>query len=81
MAQGEGGLEIIDITNPEEPQTVSVTSEGVRGYSSKVALLDSVVYLAAGSFGVTMLNAIDPPNHMYLLQIQHEACKGFTHHG
>lgn len=60
IAQGEGGLEIVDITNPEEPQTISVTSEGVRGYSTKVALQDSVIYLAAGSFGVTVLNVVDP---------------------
>lgn len=60
MAQGEGGLQIIDITNPENPQTVSVTSDGARGYSIKVALKDSAVYLAAGSFGVTTINASDP---------------------
>lgn len=60
MAQGEGGLEIIDITNPEDPQTVSVTSDGARGYSAKVAIKDSAVYLAAGSFGVTTINASDP---------------------
>lgn len=60
MAQGEGGLEIIDITNPEDPQTISVTSEGARGYSSKVAMMDSAVYLAAGSFGVTTVDVSDP---------------------
>lgn len=60
MAQGEGGLQIIDITNPEDPQTVSITSEGARGYSAKVAIKDSAVYLAAGSFGVTTINASDP---------------------
>jgi len=60
MAQGEGGLEIIDITNPEAPQTLSITSDGARGYSAKVAVKDSAVYLAAGSFGVTTINASDP---------------------
>lgn len=58
-AQGEGGMEILDISNPEDPQIVSITSEGVRGYSTKVELLDTVVYLAAGSFGVTVLDAVD----------------------
>ncbi len=60
MAQGEGGLQIIDITNPEDPQTVSITSDGARGYSAKVAIKDTAVYLAAGSFGVTTINASDP---------------------
>lgn len=60
MAQGEGGLQIIDITNPEDPQTVSITSDGARGYSAKVAVKDTAVYLAAGSFGVTTVDASDP---------------------
>lgn len=59
IAQGEGGLEIVNILNPEMPELVSITSEGVRGYSIKIAMKDSVVYLAAGSFGVTVLNAAD----------------------
>lgn len=60
IAQGEGGLEILDITNPEDPQIVSITSDGVRGYSTKIAMRDSIVYLAAGSFGVTTVNVSNP---------------------
>ena len=60
IAQGEGGLMIVNVDDPENPQTVSNTSEGVRGYSNKITMKDSVVYLAAGSFGVTVLNVIDP---------------------
>ena len=60
LAQGEGGLEIVDVSDPENPETVSTTSEGARGYSTKVAIKDSAVYLAAGSFGVTTFNASDP---------------------
>ncbi|MCD4682305.1 MAG: hypothetical protein K8R86_03390 [Bacteroidales bacterium] len=60
MAQGEGGLLIVDVTDPEEPQTLSVTTENVRGYSTKIAMIDSVVYLTAGSFGVSVVNVIDP---------------------
>lgn len=59
LAQGEGGLEIVNVSNPENPETVSITSEGVRGYSIKVAMLDTVVYLAAGSFGVTVIDVAD----------------------
>ena len=60
MAQGEGGLLILDVTDPKNPQTVSATVEGVRGYSAKIDLKDSVVYLAAGGFGVTAINVVDP---------------------
>ena len=62
IAQGEGGLEIVDIADPENPETVSIASEGVRGYSIKVAILDTVVYIAAGSFGVTVLDVADVYN-------------------
>ena len=50
IAQGEGGLMIVNIADANNPQAVSTTSNGVRGYS------DSVIYLGAGSFGVTVLN-------------------------
>lgn len=60
MAQGEGGLLIIDVSDPEKPQIVSVTTENVRGYSAKIAMKDSVVYIAAGTFGVTVLNVANP---------------------
>jgi hypothetical protein len=60
IAQGEGGLMIVDVTNPYHPLAVSTTSEDVRGYSNKIALKDSVVYLSAGSYGVTVLNTINP---------------------
>lgn len=62
MAQGEGGLIIIDVNDPENPEIVSVTTEEARGYSTKVAMADSAVYLAAGSFGLTVINAADPVN-------------------
>jgi len=60
IAQGEGGLIIIDVANPEDPQTVSVTSEGVRGYSTKIAMKDSAVYLAAGKSDINVINISDP---------------------
>ncbi len=60
IAQGEVGLMIVNVSEPENPQTVSITSDGVRGYSSKIDMKDSVVYIAAGSFGVTVLNVADP---------------------
>lgn len=60
VAQGEGGLLIVNVTDPVNPQIVSQTTEGVRGYSSKIAMKDSVVYLAAGTFGVSVVNAANP---------------------
>ncbi len=62
IAQGEVGLMIVDVSNPLLPQTVSVSSTGVRGYSSRILIRDSVVYIAAGAFGVTALNVTDPFN-------------------
>ena len=60
MAQGEGGLLVVDVADPENPQIVSITTDNVRGYSTKIEVKDSVAYLAAGSFGVTVINILDP---------------------
>lgn len=65
VAQGEGGLEIIDITHVEEPQTVSVFTDQLRGYSIKVELKDDMVYLANGFYGVFGVKADDPLNPMF----------------
>ncbi len=60
IAQGEGGLLIVGVNDPENPQTVSVTTEEVRGYSTKIAIKDSAVYLAAGTFGITAIDVANP---------------------
>jgi hypothetical protein len=60
IAQGEGGLLIVNIKDPANPGIVSQTTDGVRGYSSKIAMKDSAVYLAAGTFGVSVVNAANP---------------------
>jgi hypothetical protein len=60
VTQGEGGLLIVDVSNPTTPVAVSTTTEGVRGYSSKILMKDSAVYIAAGSFGVTVVNVKNP---------------------
>jgi len=60
IAQGEGGLEIIDITDIENPEVVSTTTDGIRGYSTRIVNYDTVVYIAAGSFGVTVVNVTNP---------------------
>jgi hypothetical protein len=63
ITQGEGGMLVMDISNPEDPQEASVAIDGLRGYSSKIELhLDTLAYIAAGTFGVTIVNIADPYN-------------------
>ena len=62
VAQGEGGLLILDISDPAHPWEVSNVTQNARGYSLKVAFRDSAVYLAAGGFGVTAIDVADPYN-------------------
>ncbi|MFK5856993.1 MAG: hypothetical protein QM503_12750 [Bacteroidota bacterium] len=60
IAQGEGGLMIANVSDPYNPISISTTSEGVRGYSTKIAMKDSVIYIGAGSFGVTAISVAIP---------------------
>ena len=62
VAQGEGGLMIIDISDPKNPAEISTVNEGMKGYANKVARKDSVLYIASGGFGVSVVNAADPEN-------------------
>ena len=66
IAQGEGGLMIIDIADPENPEIVSLTTEGARGYSTKIAMKDSAVYLAAGTSDINVINVSDPNEPLVL---------------
>jgi len=60
VAQGEGGLMILNISNPNNPTAISIVNEGMKGYANKVALKDSVLYIASGGFGVSVVNAANP---------------------
>ncbi len=60
VAQGEGGLIIINISDPTKPGIITTVNEGMKGYSYKVARKDSVLYVASGGFGVSVINVIDP---------------------
>ena len=62
VAQGEGGLMIINISDPKHPEAIAIVNEGMKGYAYKVARKDSVIYIAAGGFGVSVVNAADPEN-------------------
>ncbi len=60
IAQGEGGLAIISVSNRENPEIVSNTFNGIEGYLTKIALKDTFVYLSAGTYGVSVINAGNP---------------------
>jgi len=60
VAQGEGGLMIIDVSDPEKPDILSSVNTNVRGYFTKIIKKDDAVYLAAGSFGVSVVDVSDP---------------------
>jgi len=62
IAQGEGGLAIINIANPYKPKIISEITSTLRGYSYKVVKKDSVIYIAAGNFGVSVVDISDPYN-------------------
>ena len=58
IAQGEGGLMIINVADPKNPQSVSIITD-VVGYPSKIAMKDNLIYLTSSS-GITGINVIDP---------------------
>jgi hypothetical protein len=60
VAQGEGGLIIISTKDARNPSTVSIAPVGARGYSYKIAQKDNAIYLAAGNFGVTVIDVANP---------------------
>jgi hypothetical protein len=60
IAQGEGGLMIVDVKKPANPETVSILTQNVRGYSTRIAAKDSMIYIAAGTFGITSINIANP---------------------
>lgn len=60
VTQGEGGLSILNISDPKNPTLIKNLSEGVRGYSTKMAKKDNILYIAASGFGVTVVDVADP---------------------
>ncbi len=62
VAHGEGGLMIINISDPNKPVAITNVNEGMKGYANKVARKDSALYIASGGFGVSVVNAADPEN-------------------
>ncbi|QQS37919.1 MAG: hypothetical protein IPM56_08265 [Ignavibacteriales bacterium] len=62
IAQGEGGLLIVSIADPNNPKLISSKITDIRGYSAKIDIKDSVIYLAAGNFGVSVVDVGDAYN-------------------
>jgi hypothetical protein len=60
VVQGEGGLAIVSIADATKPRLLATCIEGVRGYSYKLALNDSIIYVAAAAFGVNVVNVSNP---------------------
>jgi len=60
ISQGEGGLMIVDVADPMNPVTVSVTTEYMQGYSNRLAIQDSILYISAGTNGTFVVNVSDP---------------------
>jgi hypothetical protein len=62
IAQGEGGLVIINVKNPVNPSLITNFTQQIRGYSYKLAMQDTIIYLASGLFGITTINVANPAN-------------------
>lgn len=62
VTQGEGGLMIINVANPYQPQELSSVIQNLKGYSNKAAYKDSVIYISAGAFGASVVDVSDPFN-------------------
>lgn len=59
IAQGEGGLTIVNVKDPENPKHVTTLTKDVRGYSRNIVKYSNYVLLAAGSYGFTSVNVAD----------------------
>ncbi|MCW9065127.1 MAG: hypothetical protein OQJ78_02445 [Ignavibacteriaceae bacterium] len=70
ISQGQGGLIILNVLNPNEPKFISEVTYGLRGYSYKLAKKDSIIYLAAGGFGVSIVNVSNPLNPVITPEIR-----------
>jgi len=60
IAQGEGGLIIYNVSDPNNPFLVSLTTDRLRGYAGKIASKDTAIYLAANTFGINVVDVRDP---------------------
>jgi len=63
VAHGEGGVLVINISDPNKPNVISsVNNAVIKGYAHKINRQDSVLYISTGGFGVTVIKVADPYN-------------------
>lgn len=60
VAQSEGGMMILSISDRRVPKALSTVSQGLKGSAYKLARKDSVIFLAAGGFGASTINVSNP---------------------
>ncbi len=51
---------MINIKDPHNPRYLAGVSDSLKGYSYKILKKDSAVYMAAGNFGVSVINIANP---------------------
>lgn len=63
VAEGEGGVAVVNIGNPEaqnKSRVLGVCIQGVRGYAYKLTRKDFTLFIAAGGWGVNAINVGNP---------------------
>lgn len=60
IAEGEGGVAVVNVARADAPYVSALCYIGVRGYSYKITRRDSIVYLATGAFGINTVNVGNP---------------------
>lgn len=60
VADGPGGLRVIDVSDPTQPEEVGHCV--FPDWASSVYISDSLAYIAAGKAGLRVLDVDDPAN-------------------
>ncbi|MBD3288929.1 hypothetical protein GF337_09015 [candidate division KSB1 bacterium] len=64
VADGDGGIRIIDLTNPTSPRLLG--SHSTSGSARDIRYRDGRVFVAVGAAGVDVFNVEDPNNPVFL---------------
>ncbi|MDM8521764.1 hypothetical protein QUF80_00170, partial [Desulfococcaceae bacterium HSG8] len=68
VAVGSGGLQVIDIGDPEAP--VIIASVATPGYANDVSVSDGKAYVAVGSGGLQVIDIRDPENPVIIGSVE-----------
>lgn len=66
IAQGEGGLSIINVADRKNPALISARTTDLQGYAFKIERKNSVIFIATGNFGASIVDVTDPYNPVNL---------------